>query len=57
MDDWGEYGAPDEANDFHEGLVMVMRNRMAGFLNKQGKIVIPFVYHNLYNFSIYHIFS
>lgn len=51
MDDWGEYGAPDEANDFHEGLVMVMRNRMAGFLNKQGKTVIPFVYKRAKDFS------
>lgn len=25
MDGWGEYGAPDEANDFHEGLVMIMK--------------------------------
>lgn len=51
MDDWGEYGAPDEANDFHEGLVMVMKNRMAGFLNKQGKTVIPFVYKRAKDFS------
>ena len=51
MDDWGEYGSPDEANDFHEGLVMVMRNRMAGFLNKQGKTVIPFVYKRARDFS------
>ena len=51
MDDWGEYGSPDEANDFHEGLVMVMRNRMAGFLNKQGKTVIPFVYKRAKDFS------
>lgn len=51
MDDWGEYGAPDEANDFHEGLVMVMRNRMAGFLNKRGKTVIPFVYKRAKDFS------
>lgn len=51
MDDWGEYGAPDEANDFHEGLIMVMKNRMAGFLNKQGKTVIPFVYKRAKDFS------
>ena len=51
MDDWGEYGSPDEANDFHEGLVLVMRNRMAGFLNKQGKTVIPFVYKRAKDFS------
>lgn len=51
MDDWGEYGSPDEANDFHEGLVMVMRNRMAGFFNKQGKTVIPFVYKRAKDFS------
>lgn len=51
MDDWGEYGSPDEANDFHEGLVMVMKNRMAGFLNKQGKTVIPFVYKRAKDFS------
>ena len=51
VDDWGEYGAPDEANDFHEGLVMVMKNRMAGFLNKQGKTVIPFVYKRAKDFS------
>lgn len=51
MDDWGEYGAPDEANDFHEGLVMVMRNRMAGFLNKQGETAIPFIYKRAKDFS------
>lgn len=51
MDDWGEYGSPDEANDFHEGLVMVMRNRMAVFFNKQGKTVIPFVYKRAKDFS------
>ena len=51
MDDWGEYGSPDEANDFHEGLVLVMRNRMAGFFNKQGKTVIPFVYKRAKDFS------
>lgn len=51
MDDWGEYGSPDEANDFHEGLVLVMRNRMAVFFNKQGKTVIPFVYKRAKDFS------
>ena len=51
MDDWGEYGAPDEANDFHEGLVMIMKNGKAGFLDKQGKVAIPFLYERAKDFS------
>lgn len=51
MDGWGEYGAPDEANDFHEGLVMIMKNGKAGFLDKQGKVAIPFLYERAKDFS------
>lgn len=51
MDDWGEYGAPDEANDFHEGLVMIMKNDKAGFLDKQGKVAISFLYERAKDFS------
>lgn len=51
MDDWGEYGVPDEANDFHEGLVMIMKNGKAGFLDKQGKVAIPFLYERAKDFS------
>lgn len=51
MDGWGEYGAPDEANDFHEGLVMIMKNGKAGFLDKQGKVAIPFLYERAKDFA------
>lgn len=51
MDGWGEYGAPDEANDFHEGLVMIMKNGKAGFLDKQGNVAISFLYERAKDFS------
>ena len=37
MDDWGEYGSPDEANDFHEGLAIVKKNGALGYVDKEGK--------------------
>lgn len=50
-DDWGEGGAPDEAHDFHEGMVVVMKDGKAGFLNAKGENSIPFNYERAYDFS------
>lgn len=50
-DDWNELGAPDEANNFHEGLVMVMKDGKAGYFNKEGKTVIDFQYDRAADFS------
>lgn len=34
----------EEVGDFHEGLATVKKNKKMGFMNEEGKIVIPLIY-------------
>ena len=37
--------------EFHEGMVYAERNDKYGFLNKEGNVVIPFIYDRAWDFS------
>jgi hypothetical protein len=41
----------DRVNDFHEGLASVIKEKMAGFINKEGKPISPFSYTDTSDFS------
>ncbi|NNC83663.1 MAG: hypothetical protein HKN79_08800 [Flavobacteriales bacterium] len=46
------YGRPyDQIGDFHEGLAKVTKNGKSGYINKNGKVIIPLEYDDAYIFS------